>query len=126
MTSDVHRVRRATLGVWVLIAAVTVMGVTALATQIPRWQFKEQRPFVQDPTLSFIGPRPHGASYPSGHASSAAVAAEVMGHFRPERAAEFERLADEVAAARVYSGVHVPSDVQIGAALGHRIGAALT
>ena len=78
------------------------------------------RPYALDPTLkrlNFDMVDPHH-SFPSGHASSAFAAAAILGSLMPDRAEEFEQDAAQVAYARVYSGVHFPSDVEAGARLG--------
>lgn len=76
------------------------------------------RPYNVDTTLQTVVTRPGGSpSYPSGHTSSAFAAAIVLGHLMPKRASEFIDIATQAAYARVYGGVHFPSDVAAGAKL---------
>jgi hypothetical protein len=85
-----------------------------------------QRPFVVDPTIVPVGHVPgNNPSYPSGHATAAYAAAEVLAAVLPARRAEFERLAGEVAFSRLYGGMHFPSDVVAGARIGVMVGSFL-
>lgn len=64
-----------------------------------------------------------GASMPSGHAATAFAGAVVLTYFWPRGAPLFFVLAAAVAFARIYVGVHYPTDVLAGAALGAVVGA---
>lgn len=87
-------------------------------TQTAKAAAGRQRPFTVDPKLPLVVDRPGGSpSYPSGHTSAAVAAALVLSHLMPERAKEFADLALQASFARVYSGVHFPSDVLAGAKL---------
>ncbi|MGH9026935.1 MAG: phosphatase PAP2 family protein [Acidimicrobiia bacterium] len=74
------------------------------------------------------GPLPYGlhkpitSSFPSGHATAAFTAATLLGDGTRLGVAYFG-LAALVAASRVYVGLHHPSDVVVGAALGLAFGA---
>jgi acid phosphatase (class A) len=108
--------------VW-LGAALTAasIGATAAATYIAKERFDRARPYVTDPSLRVPVDKPIGKSYPSGHTSSAYAAARMIATLEPKLAAEAYNLAAQVAVSRVYSGVHYPSDVVVGAALGTSI-----
>ncbi|MFC4729312.1 acid phosphatase [Coralloluteibacterium thermophilus] len=56
----------------------------------------------------------HGASYPSGHATYAYVAAIVLARMLPERSEAIFARAGRYARNRVVAGVHYPSDVDAG------------
>ncbi|WP_026174279.1 phosphatase PAP2 family protein [Effusibacillus pohliae] len=58
------------------------------------------------------------ASFPSGHATAAFCMATVLSVALPACILVFYSLAAAVAVSRVYLGLHYPSDVTIGAALG--------
>ncbi|MDQ8704227.1 phosphatase PAP2 family protein [Streptomyces sp. LHD-70] len=76
----------------------------------------------------FAGPRPSGRrplvrtagrhSFPSSHATSAAAAAVAYGALRPAGARLVPPLAAAMCVSRLVVGVHYPSDVAAGAALG--------
>lgn len=76
------------------------------------------RPFVATPAVRVIGPHPHGASFPSGHATSAFAAAATLARLAPGGAPAWWVLAAAIAYSRVYVGVHYPGDVLAGALLG--------
>lgn len=109
-------------GWWGTAVMSAAMGVTALATGVAKVTNHETRPFLQDPTLPIIGPRPSSTSYPSGHSALSAAAAEVSAGELPEQAGQFRAEAADVAWARVYSDVHFPTDAAAGADLGRGIG----
>ncbi len=75
-----------------------------------------KRPYDTDPTLQVAIDKPGGSpSYPSGHTSAAFAAAIVLGYLMPQRAKEFMDIATQASFARIYGGVHYPSDVAAGA-----------
>jgi membrane-associated phospholipid phosphatase len=59
-----------------------------------------------------------GGSLPSGHAATSFAGAVVLTYLFPRGAPAFFLLAIAIAFSRVYVGVHFPSDVLAGAALG--------
>lgn len=95
-----------------------VLMVTNTITQTAKAAAARERPFAVDPTLPLAVDRPgNSPSYPSGHTSAAIAACLVLAHLMPDRRDEFLDLAREASWARVYSGVHFPSDVFAGAKL---------
>lgn len=87
-------------------------------TQTAKASNLRQRPFAVDPSLPLAVDKPgNNPSYPSGHTSAAFAACTVLAHLMPDRAQEFMAMASEASWARVYSGVHFPSDVMAGAKL---------
>ena len=100
---------------------VTIMGIeSAIVNGAVKSMFRRQRP-VHD------GPRPHRlrtpltSSFPSGHASAAAVFTVVAGEDDPAAPA-YALLATLVAASRVHVRIHHPSDVLGGALIGTALG----
>lgn len=103
---------------------VTMLGIeSALVNGPVKSLFRRQRPVHH-------GPRPHRlrtprtSSFPSGHASAAAVFCVVAGEDDPA-APLYALLAVLVAGSRVHVRIHHPSDVLGGAVLGAGLGAVL-
>ncbi|MFI1364030.1 bifunctional phosphatase PAP2/diacylglycerol kinase family protein [Streptomyces griseochromogenes] len=70
------------------------------------------------PLVRQLKRQPITTSFPSGHAASAAAFATGVGLESPAWGAVVAPVAFSVAMSRVYTGVHFPSDVLAGAALG--------
>jgi membrane-associated phospholipid phosphatase len=77
-----------------------------------------------DPDWTPLLVTPPFPGYVSGHATTSAAAATVLGHFFPSRAREFDRMAREAALSRLYAGIHFRSDNEAGLELGRRVGTA--
>jgi undecaprenyl-diphosphatase len=76
------------------------------------------RPYVALGTESFIGVPLTAKSFPSDHATLAFAVAAVLAYAWPNRASWFLAAAALIALGRVMAGVHYPSDILAGAALG--------
>ncbi|MET8677409.1 diacylglycerol kinase family protein [Streptomyces sp. NPDC004647] len=77
------------------------------------------RPGIESvPLIRQLARRPHTTSFPSGHAASAAAFAVGAALESRRWGAVLAPVAFSVAFSRVYTGVHYPSDVVAGAALG--------
>ncbi|MCW2960800.1 MAG: phosphatase family protein [Thermoleophilia bacterium] len=109
-------------GIFGTLRMDAAIGVAALKTSFTKRQIHAKRPYELDPSIAPLGPRPADSSFPSGHAVASMAAATVLSHLWPERRAHYENLAASVRWARVYSGVHFPSDVLAGAAVGKDAG----
>ncbi len=88
--------------------------------------FPRKRPPVDPADLPSIVRRPRSSSFPSGHAASAAAYATATAMEAPALAAPVAALAAGVAYSRISNGVHYPSDVVVGAAIGAAIAGATT
>jgi undecaprenyl-diphosphatase len=69
--------------------------------------------------------RPVTTSFPSGHAASAFAFASAVGHAAPGLRLPLHLAAATVAYSRIHTGVHYPSDVAAGAAVGELCAAAV-
>lgn len=83
------------------------------------------RPFETIPRADpLLGGATIGQSMPSGHAATSFAGAVVLTYLFPRSAPYVFLLAVAIAFSRVYVGVHYPSDVLAGAALGACVGLA--
>ena len=83
-----------------------------------KYAVDRERPFQAHPGLRLpTGPEPLG-SFPSGHATVAFAGATTIAFEQPAMAIPAFLWAGAVGYSRLYNGVHYPSDVLAGAALG--------
>ena len=104
--------------------ALVALGITsALANQLGKRSFGRRRPALDDIPLGRRARHvPVSASFPSGHAASAAAFATTVAATVPAAAVPIGTLAAGVAWSRVHTGVHYPGDVLAGLALGTGVG----
>ncbi len=98
-------------------AAVTVAGSYLTSTTI-KLLIGRQRPVVEN--LPHLMETPTGLSFPSSHATSSFAAARAYSRLVP--AGPLYAGAVAMALSRLYLGVHYPSDIAAGAALGTVLG----
>jgi undecaprenyl-diphosphatase len=103
-----------------LTSAVTNLVFKPLARR-PRPARSDRRPLASSRAVR----RPVTASFPSGHAASAFAFASAVGGSAPALGILLHMAAGTVAYSRVHTGVHYPSDVIIGAAVGEACGRAV-
>jgi acid phosphatase (class A) len=75
-------------------------------------------PQVDSPCSAPAAETSYGPSYPSGHAAVGAMLASVLARMVPEQRAALLAFGLEYGNARVIGGVHFPSDVEAGRAIG--------
>lgn len=102
-----------------------VRGVASLAlasatiNTVGKWSVRRPRPLLDGvPTVRQLATQPQTTSFPSGHSASAFAFAAGLALESPGWGAALAPVAASVAFSRVYTGVHYPSDVAAGAALG--------
>ena len=109
-----RKTRRAGLAMAAALALSAVLVNLILKPAVMR-----PRPFDALQGLTAIIPHPADWSFPSGHASASAAAAWAALRRLPKRAGvPAAVLAGLICLSRVYAGVHYPSDVLCGAAVG--------
>jgi undecaprenyl-diphosphatase len=104
-------------------AALRGVGSLALASAtvntVGKGAVRRARPLMEAvPAIRRLRRQPVTTSFPSGHAASAAAFAFGVAMESPRWGAAVAPVAWSVAFSRVYTGVHYPSDVLVGAAIG--------
>ncbi len=111
---------------WRHLAVWTTASLLAVATQKQlKLRCARIRPCQRPDGPPQRAPIPDAGSFPSGHTLHAVMAAVVSAHLLPMLAPGFAALALTIALSRVVLGVHYPSDVAAGGALGALLGAAV-
>lgn len=95
-------------------------------TGVFKKKYSRPRPYDEDARVQPCADKPGGATaYPSGHATSGVVDACVLSAIFPDRAEKLAQWGRYAGDLRVISGVHHPTDVSAGQALGAAICARL-
>ena len=118
----------AAMAVWLrrpllLVVLVVSLRLSAILDGVLKRAIGRQRPPLADSHVHPLITVPHDPSMPSGHAMMAFTGAVFLGAVVPRFRWPLLVLAAGIALSRVYLGVHYPSDVLVGAALGAGIGA---
>jgi membrane-associated phospholipid phosphatase len=100
-----------------LRATGCVGGAYLISTSI-KLAIGRKRPLIED--LPHLMATPTGLSFPSSHSTSSFAAAQAFGTLLPR--GPLLGAAAGMAFSRLYLGVHYPSDIAAGAALGTAIG----
>jgi len=107
---------------WARRGALRGLGSIAIASTatsvVAKRLIRRVRPEAEIPVARQLSRRLRTTSFPSGHAASAAAFATGVALERPLLAAPVGALAAAVGASRVVTGVHFPSDVAAGFAVG--------
>jgi undecaprenyl-diphosphatase len=99
------------------LALATVLGSDLAALGLKHLIGRE-RPYVASPLPEPLMTTQLDLSLPSGHAATSFAGATLLALVVPRLAVPFLALAAAIAWSRVYVGVHYPSDIVAGAALG--------
>jgi len=94
-----------------------LLEVDAASSQL-KLQARRPRPYLSHPDLVPCLPRESGFSFPSGHSTWYAAAAEFLSALVPERRERLLQVGSHGGASRVMCGLHYPSDVEAGQRLG--------
>jgi decaprenylphosphoryl-5-phosphoribose phosphatase len=102
------------------LRATACVGLAYLISTSIKLAIGRRRPVVED--LPHLMATPTGLSFPSSHSTSSFAAAQAFGDLLPR--GPLLGVAAAMAFSRLYLGVHYPSDVAAGAALGTALGRA--
>ncbi len=102
-----------------------LMSVATYDATVACWDAKytywAMRPFHYDPRFTPLVPVPAHPSYPAAHGCHSGSAAAILAHLFPRDAAALNAQADEAGMARLWGGIHFPSDIRVGLALGRAV-----
>ena len=112
---------RSRRGRWLVAAALPPVAIVA------NYGFKRainrERPVIEG--LPALGYAASSLSFPSAHATSSVAAATAIGRISPASRPVVYSLAALICIGRPYLGMHYPSDVLVGVALGRIIGSSI-
>jgi undecaprenyl-diphosphatase len=112
--------RKLAMATWQTVLAVLLASVVADGIMKP--VIHRPRPFTASAILEVVGDRPTSGSFPSGHAATCVAGALLLASTWPQARVGIWTVAAVVAAARVYMGVHYPTDALAGALVGWAVG----
>ncbi|WP_453087006.1 phosphatase PAP2 family protein [Streptomyces roseus] len=102
-----------------LCGVASLALASATVNTVGKWSVRRARPLLEGvPEVRRLVTQPKTTSFPSGHAASAFAFTTGLALGAPGWGALVAPVAVSVAFSRVYTGVHYPSDVAAGAALG--------
>ena len=87
-----------------------------------KYRWDVARPDQYDQKMRTLLCTPRFPTYPSGHAAMSGCAQVVLSYFFPKEAKKLQKIAEDDAVSRLYSGVHFPADNDEGLKLGRYIG----
>ena len=107
-----------------LALASVAMSDALIACWDAKFHYWLERPITADTTLRTAFSTPPFPSYPSGHSTQSAAAAEVFAYLFPDMAQYYHAKAHEASRSRVLAGIHYRFDIEAGEALGAKVGQA--
>jgi membrane-associated phospholipid phosphatase len=111
----------------ILAALNTAQADAFIACWDAKYAYYSERPVTAirrdlDPEFLPLLTTPPFPSYVSGHSTTSAAAATVLGAFFPSARARLNAWAAEAAVSRLYAGIHFDIDNQAGLHLGRKVG----
>lgn len=100
----------------------TALMDAAIACWDAKYFYFNPRPFQMDNRIKTVVGLPNFPSYTSGHSTFSGAAATVLGYIVPNRAADYQAMAQEASVSRMYGAIHYRSDCEQGLQCGKRVG----
>jgi hypothetical protein len=94
-----------------------------ITTQDAKFTYWTARPNMFDPTITTLFPNPPHPSYVSNASAQATSPSLVLAHFFPRDTAAIVKQANEYGEARLWAGIHFPSDVETSRQMGEQLAA---
>ena len=94
-----------------------------ITTQDAKFTYWTARPNMFDPSITTLFPTPNHPSYPSNASAQATSPSLVLAHFFPRDADTLVKQANEYADARLWAGIHFPSDLETSQQMGEQLAA---
>jgi undecaprenyl-diphosphatase len=110
-----YRKKNLELFTWALVSA---FGARFVITELIRFFYNRPRPFEILEGVRQLVEHSGGGAFPSGHASLAFALATTVSFYYPKTSILFFLAALSIGVGRVAAGVHWPSDILGGAAVG--------
>ena len=110
-------IRRHTTGVWHLILALLL--TYSMVDLVLKPSFGRARPSLAHADVLNHTVVPSTASFPSGHAASAAAGAFALSRVWPRASSGLWGFALLISCSRVYLGMHYPADIFVGLIVGY-------
>jgi membrane-associated phospholipid phosphatase len=86
-----------------------------------KYAYWAPRPVHLDPAITTLLPTYSHPSYPSAHSAIVGATSATLAYLFPREARLFESCAEEMAASRVWAGIHFRTDCEVGLALGRAV-----
>ena len=94
-----------------------------ITTQDAKFTYWTARPTMFDPSISTLFPNPPHPSYVSNASAQATSPSLILAHFFPRDTAAILKQANEYGDARLWAGIHFPSDVETSRRIGEQLAA---
>lgn len=101
----------------------TVYQDAWITTQDTKFTYWTARPSMFDPSITTLFPNPPHPSYVSNGSALATSPSLIISHFFPRDAAQLIKRANEWGDARLWAGIHFPSDIQTSRQMGEQLAA---
>lgn len=79
------------------------------------------RPCQMNPSIKTLTGVPNFPAYISGHSTFSGAAANILSYLNPEKATQYQQMADEASRSRMVSGIHFRSDCEVGLKVGRNV-----
>jgi membrane-associated phospholipid phosphatase len=105
---------------------MALVNMSLMDAAIVCWDTKyfyfNPRPTQLNPAIKTLTGIPNFPAYISGHSTFSGAAATILGHIIPEKATQYQAMAQEASLSRLVGGIHYKSDCVVGLTVGKNIG----